>query len=203
MSKDNNGNGLLIIEGSYLSSIVSAHTSTNGKVSTSASYNYELAEKFFGDNCEIDLFYEITFCDALPYDDGSQKSYDKIFRVKKYHKYLRRIGIKVKLGRTEKVSDYEYRQTGVNSEIIDTLCYYHGRYSIDLPILIVSADRTLYSCIKRLVNEGRKIILIGSDDENKNLYFKPSLRNQASRFVNLSTDDVLKFKNKPGFVQND
>src|SRR5574338_192368 len=155
---------LLIIEGSYLSSIVSAHTSD--KVSTSAPYNFKLATELF---------------------------------VKKCHNYLRNCGVFVKLGRTEKINNTQYRQEGVNTEIVSTMCLYHSKYDKSFPIVIVSADRSLYTTTKQLIEEGRKIIFIGSDHKEKNLYFKTSLRKLATDFINLSEEDVLKFKDRPDF----
>lgn len=189
---------LLIIEGSYLSSIVSAHTSD--KVSTSAPYNFKLATELFAKKCGVEEFIVTTFCDALPYNDiSSEISQNRIYKVKKYHNYLRNCGVFVKLGRTEKINNTQYRQEGVNTEIVSTMCLYHSKYDKSFPIVIVSADRSLYTTTKQLIEEGRKIIFIGSDHKEKNLYFKTSLRKLATDFINLSEEDVLKFKDRPDF----
>lgn len=187
----------LIIDNAYVSSLVSTHST--GKVSTSAPYNYNSFIDLIADKLSIDEFIQISLCDALPYHDPSNEaSIIRTERVKKFHEYLRRNRVKVKLGRTEKVGD-TYRQTGVNAAIVDSMCFYHGKHRKDIPIVIVSADRTIYDTIKRLTEDDREIILVGSHDESKKLFYKPSLKNLVNNFLNLTTEDILSFKDRPDF----
>lgn len=190
----------LIIDNAYASSLVSAHST--GKVSTSAPYNYNSFINLIADKLSIDMFSQISLCDALPYYDPlNEASMIRTERVKKFHEYLRRNHVKVKIGRTEKVGD-TYRQTGVNSAIVDSIWFYHQKHRSDVPIVIVSADRTIYDTIKRLTEDGREIILVGSHDEEKKLFYKPSLKGLVTNFLNLTTEDILAFKDRPDFKKD-
>lgn len=187
----------LIIEAAYLSSIVSAHTSPTGKVSTSAPYNFNSFIDLIVDLASVERIDAVTYCDALPFNDAnSEISQQKIARVKKFHNFLRGQRVKVKLGRTEKIEG-SFKQTGVNTSIVDSMCYYHDRYDDNEPIILVSADRSLQSTISRLQREKRDIILVGSDCKEKNLYYKDEMIRCGKTFINLTTEDVLKFKDSP------
>lgn len=189
----------LIIDNAYVSSLVSAHSIN--KVSTSAPYNYNSFIDLIADKLSIDEFVQISLCDALPYYDPlNEASIIRTERVKKFHEYLRRNRVKVKLGRTERINNTNiYRQTGVNATIVDSMWYYHVEQPKYVPIVIVSADRSIYDTIKCLTEKGREIILVGSHDEEKKLFYKPSLKDLVKTFLNLTTDDILAFKDRPDF----
>ncbi len=193
---------VLITEGAYISSMVSALTGP--KVSTSAPYNYNAFVNWTEDVVGVRKILRATFVDAIPfYEPGNEISERKIDRAKKYHNFLRKhvtqngARTKVIVGRTERINETTFKQVGVNTEIIRSLYFYHNKYAINVPVIIVSADRSLQTTIAELVHDGRDVILIGSDHPEKNLFYKDSMRQAATGFINLTAEDVMEFKDSP------
>lgn len=192
---------VLIIEGAYISSMVSALTGP--KVSTSAPYNYSAFINHVEDIADVRKIIRITFIDAMPYKEvGNEISEKKMEKARKYHAYLRKFitqngaRTKVIVGRTEKTGD-SFKQVGVNTEMVNSIHYYHSKYAINVPLIIVSADPWLKSAIAQVMKDGRDVILIGADNSEKNLFYKETLRQTASDFISLAVEDVMAFKDSP------
>lgn len=201
MSSFKYNEAVVIIEGAYISCMVSALTGP--KVSTSAPYNYSAFIDHIEDVADVRKVIRITFVDAMPYKElGNEISEKKMEKARKYHSYLRKFvsrnGARTKLivGRTEKIGD-SFKQVGVNTEIVNSIHYYHSRYAINVPIIIVSADPSIKSAIAQVMKDGRDVILIGADNAEKNLFYKEALRQTASEFIGLTAEDVMVFKDSP------
>lgn len=201
MSNFKYNEAVAIVEGAYISCMVSALTGP--KVSTSAPYNYSAFINHVEDIADVRKIIRVTFVDAMPYKEvGNEISEKKMEKARKYHAYLRRFvtqngaRTKVIVGRTEKIGD-SFKQVGVNTEIVNSIHYYHSKYAINVPLIIVSADPSIKSAIAQVMKDGRDVILIGADNPDKNLFYKDSMRKIANDFIGLTAEDVAVFKDSP------